>query len=76
MMKMAMVKAWEAGVFSYTNDFTCSLTIHDELDGTIFPTKKGAECFEELKHIMSTAIPLNVPVLVGADTGADWSDAK
>lgn len=77
MMKMAMVKAWEAGIFSYTKDFTCSLTIHDELDGTIFPTKKGRECFEALtKDIMPNAIPLNVPVLVGADTGADWSEAK
>lgn len=76
MMKFAMVTAWEAGVFTSTKDFTCSLTIHDELDGTIFPTKRGTECFEELKRIMMTAMPLNLPVLVGADTGADWSEAK
>lgn len=76
MMKMAMVTAWEAGIFSSTKDFTCSLTVHDELDGSIFPTKRGQECYDELINIMQTCMPLNLPVLVGAGTGADWSEAK
>lgn len=76
LMKLAMVTAWEAGVFTSTADFTASITVHDELDGSIAPTKRGKECFEELQHIMQTCLPLNVPVLVGADTGSDWSDAK
>lgn len=76
MMKMSMVTAWEAGVFSSTTDFTCSLTVHDELDGSIFPTKRGKECYDELKNIMQTCMPLNVPVLVGDGIADDWSEAK
>jgi DNA polymerase I-like protein with 3'-5' exonuclease and polymerase domains len=76
MMKAAMVRAWESGVFSSTKDFTCSLTVHDELDGSIFPSRRGKEAYDELQHIMSNALPLNLPVLVGAGLGADWSEAK
>lgn len=76
MMKVAMVDAWEAGVFSSTTDFTCSLTVHDELDGTIFPTKRGQECSDELDRIMMNCLPLNVPVLVGADKAENWAEAK
>jgi DNA polymerase I-like protein with 3'-5' exonuclease and polymerase domains len=75
-MKFAMVMMWEAGVFSSTKDFTCSLTVHDELDGSIYPTKRGEECYKEAINIMQTCLPLNVPVLVGAGIGADWSEAK
>ena len=75
-MKVAMVKMWESGVFTSTKDFTCSLTVHDELDGSIFPTKRGEECYKEAINIMQTCVPLNVPVLVGAGIGADWSEAK
>jgi DNA polymerase I-like protein with 3'-5' exonuclease and polymerase domains len=76
MLKQGMVSAWEAGIFSSTTDFTCSLTVHDELDGSLFPTKRGKECYDELKHILETAIPLQIPVLVGDGTGFDWSQAK
>lgn len=75
-MKVAMVTAWEAGVFTSTKDFTCSLTVHDELDGSIFPTKRGDEAYRELQHIMRTCVPCNVPILVGAGIGEDWSEAK
>lgn len=76
MMKMAMVLAWEAGIFSSTSDFTVSLTVHDELDGTIFPTKRGEECSRELTNMMLTAIPMNVPCAVGEDVAANWAEAK
>lgn len=76
LMKAAMVQAWEAGVFSSTKDFTCSLTVHDELDGSIFPSKRGEEAWAELQHIMKTAIPLKVPVLVGAGIANNWAEAK
>jgi Mesyanzhinovviridae DNA polymerase len=75
-MKLGMVLAWEAGVFTSTSDFTCSITCHDELDGTRFPTKRGMECYNELKHILETSIKLHVPVLVGAGVGENWADAK
>ena len=76
LMKVAMVTSWEAGVFSSTTDFTCSLTVHDELDGSIFPTTRGKECYDELLNIMPNAIPLHLPVLVGDGVASDWSEAK
>lgn len=76
LFKKGMVDAWEAGIFTSTTDFTCSLLVHDEADGSVFPTKRGQECHRELKHMMRTAIPLNVPVLTSGDTGASWADAK
>lgn len=75
-MKMAMVLAYEAGVFTSTKDFTCSITVHDELDGTIFPTPRGLEAYNETKHILMNAIDLEVPVLVGEGRGANWAEAK
>lgn len=75
-MKMAMVKAWEAGIFSSTKDFTCSLTIHDELDGSMFPTARGLECYRELCNLMENAIPLNLPVLVGKGNEKKEKDGR
>jgi DNA polymerase I-like protein with 3'-5' exonuclease and polymerase domains len=76
LFKLATVTAWEAGVFTSTTDFTCSLLVHDEEDGSLFPTKRGKECHAELRHILETALPLNVPVLVSGDVGANWAEAK
>ena len=76
MLKKGMVVAWEAGVFSSTKDFAMSITVHDELDGSIFPTKRGRECFAELVNIMQTCMPLNLPVLVSTGTGKNWAEAK
>lgn len=76
MIKLSTAVAWEAGVFTSTSDFTVSLQVHDEEDGSIFPTPRGQECYKELQHIMTTCMPLNVPVLVGAGIGENWADAK
>jgi DNA polymerase I-like protein with 3'-5' exonuclease and polymerase domains len=76
LMKLAMVKAWEAGIFDAGNDLTCVLTVHDELNGSIWPGERSEKAFAELKHIMETCLPLHIPVLTSGSRGANWSEAK
>src|SRR5271166_5969697 len=76
LMKLAMVNAWEAGIFDAGNDITCVLTVHDELNGSIWPGQRGEKSMAELKHIMETCLPLHIPVLTSGSTGANWSEAK
>lgn len=72
LMKVAMLRCWEDGVFDVTG--VPRLTVHDELD---FSDPGGRdEAFEEVKHIMETAIPLKIPVKVTAEVGPDWGHVK
>jgi DNA polymerase I-like protein with 3'-5' exonuclease and polymerase domains len=77
MMKLAMVRMWEAGIFDekVTNDIWCHLTIHDELDGSVLPTDRGKKALAEVRNIMETCMPLEVPVLTGGELGANWHEA-
>lgn len=68
LMKKAMLKCWEDGVFDVTG--VPRLTVHDELDFSVeYPDNKG---FEEMQRILETAIPLRVPVKADGETGPDW----
>lgn len=76
MMKMAMVMCWEAGLFGKGKPLQCHLTVHDELDGSKERSNAGDEALREVRHIMETCIPLQVPVLVSQGIGANWAEAK
>lgn len=68
LMKMSMLKCWEDGIFDEIG--VPRLTVHDELD---FSDEGGHhEAFNEMQHIMQTAIPLRIPVLADGDIGYDW----
>jgi DNA polymerase I-like protein with 3'-5' exonuclease and polymerase domains len=72
LIKMAMLKAWEGGVFDETG--VPRLTVHDELD---FSDPGGADtAFRELYHIMETAIPFKVPIQVGVEVGPSWGTVQ
>lgn len=73
LMKMAMLKCYEDGVFDVTG--VPRLTVHDELD---FSDPGGKdEAFLEMKHIMETALPgLKVPVKADGEIGPDWGHVK
>lgn len=72
LMKVAMLKCYEDGVFDVTG--VPRLTVHDELD---FSDPGGKdEAFKEMKHIMETALPLNVPVKADGEIGPDWGHVK
>lgn len=72
LMKMAMLKCYEDGVFAETG--IPRLTVHDELD---FSDPGGNDkAFAEMAYIMETAIKLDVPVKVDGEIGPDWGHVK
>jgi DNA polymerase I-like protein with 3'-5' exonuclease and polymerase domains len=76
LMKQAMVDCWEAGIFDDSNDITCVLTVHDELNGSVLPTERGKKALAEVQYRMEHAMTLHVPVLTDGKTGRNWSEAK
>ena len=75
MMKTAMVTIFESGLLDNSDDIICSLTIHDELAGSVARTKAGQEKLAEIKHIMETKIKLLVPVIAEFGVGKNWAEA-
>lgn len=74
MMKVAMVECWEAGVF---DDDACGVprvTVHDEL-GFSDPGDRD-EAYRECRHILETALSLNIPITVDEEVGPDWGHVK
>lgn len=76
-LKAAMVKAWEDGLF---NDSACGvpvLTVHDELDFEDMGDPDNP-AWAELKRTMETCMGpnlLRVPLLVEGGIGANWAEA-
>ena len=75
LMKFAMVRMWEAGIFAPGNDITCSLTVHDELNGSFVPSARGEKSRLEVKDIMEHCMTFNIPILTSGSVGANWSEA-
>ncbi len=75
--KAAMVEAWESGLLDENGPLQVALTIHDELAGSVSPTKEGQEALTELKRIMETTVTkgIVVPILVESKTGHNWAEA-
>lgn len=72
LMKMAMHRCWKDGIFDVTG--IPRLTVHDELD---FSDPGGRDdAFNEMRHIMETAIPLRIPVRADYEIGPNWGDVK
>lgn len=72
LLKVAMLKCWEDGVFAETG--VPRLTVHDELDFSDMGGKD--EAFNEMKHILETAIPLSIPVKADVEIGPDWGHVE
>lgn len=73
MMKTTMVRIWESGIL-HGDDLIVSLTVHDELDGSVARTPRGTECLAALQHMMETAIKLTVPTTTEFKRGANWAE--
>lgn len=73
LMKLSLVLIWESGLLNDQNDLTVSLTVHDELDGSVGRSPQAREKLKELQHIMETSIPLNVPCLSEFKVGENWA---
>jgi len=74
-MKMAMVQAFESGIFK-EGVLVPHLTVHDELDCSIAPTKEGIEAGRELTHIMETCVELKVPIKCDSEVGTNWGELR
>ena len=74
LIKTSMVRIWESGLLN-GEELILSLTVHDELGGSVLPTKIGMEKLRELQNMMENAIPLTLPVLTAVGTGKNWSEA-
>jgi DNA polymerase I-like protein with 3'-5' exonuclease and polymerase domains len=72
-MKQSMVNCHEAGVFDILK---IHLTVHDELDVSIPPTKAGREAFGEMVRLMEHSIKFDVPIVAKAETGPNWGETK
>jgi DNA polymerase I-like protein with 3'-5' exonuclease and polymerase domains len=70
MMKLAMLRCWESGVFDVTG--VPRLTVHDELDFSDPGGREAEEGFREVKRIMETCMKLKIPVIADAEAGPDW----
>lgn len=74
-MKRSMVLAHKAGVFDVIG--IPKLTVHDSLSfSRRDASPRTLEGFRELKHIMETALPMNVPVRVDFEHGPNWGELK
>lgn len=73
MMKTTMVQVWEAGLL-HGDDLVVSLTVHDELDGSVARTPIGVEKLAELQHMMQNAIPLSLPTTTELKRGHNWAE--
>ncbi len=70
MMKLAMLRCWESGVFDVTG--VPRLTVHDELDFSDPGGREAEEGFREVKRILESAMTLKIPVIADAEAGPDW----
>jgi DNA polymerase I-like protein with 3'-5' exonuclease and polymerase domains len=71
MMKLAMVKCDEMGLYEYTG--VPLLTVHDELVFSVADeSPEVTEAFAEMRRVMETCLPLRVPVSVSSDRALNW----
>ena len=70
-MKKIMVDAYDKKIFDV---LIPHLTIHDELDYSIPPTKEGEEAEKELKYIAENCIKFRVPLKFDLERGPNWGN--
>lgn len=70
-IKKGMVRCHKEGVFRVTG--VPKLQVHDELDISVKDdSKEQREALAYMRHVLETAIPLKVPVIVDHGRGANW----
>ena len=71
-MKKGMVDAYEAGLFEVLPPH---ITVHDEIDVSVPPTKMGKEALKELKRVLEECVTLRVPLIVDCHEAKNWAEA-
>lgn len=73
MIKRGMHRCWQEGVFDVIG--VPRLQVHDELDfSVIADTPDQQEAYAYMRHVLETAVPVSVPVLVDSGRGKNWGD--
>lgn len=70
-IKVAMVNAWDSGVFAYTG--IPLLQVHDELDfDEVTDDPVQLEAYRYLNHVLENSVNANVPIRVDSKDGVNW----
>ena len=70
-IKAALCRCFKEGVFDIIG--VPRVTVHDELGFSVEDESERANAtYAYMHHVMQTAIPLRVPVLVDSGRGANW----
>lgn len=72
-LKKSMSDSWKAGIYDV---LIPHITVHDEMGVSVPNTREGIEAYVELKHIMETCVPMNVPIVADAEIGTTWGTTK
>lgn len=74
-IKKGMVRCYKEGVFDVIG--VPKLQVHDELvNSVIDDSPRQQEAYRYMKHVLETAIPLRVPVLVDSGRGPNWGSIE
>lgn len=72
LLKKAMVDYYEAGCYAVLGP--PSLTVHDELCGSVDKSAQQKAALKEAVYIMANCLPISVPILVDLGIGPNWYD--
>jgi DNA polymerase I-like protein with 3'-5' exonuclease and polymerase domains len=75
-MKKSMVDAKEAGLLEPASLGALLITIYDELNVSVPPTRIGDEAGKELTRLMERVVELKVPIYVTSKRGANWGEVS
>lgn len=72
-LKSSIVRAYKEGLWEKIHVVN---TIHDELNGIISVSEDNVRSIYEIAKIMTTTVPLNVPLEAEPEFGLNWAETK
>lgn len=72
-LKASIRRAYEEGLWEKLNT---GVTVHDELDGEIYPTEEQILNVFRMAEIMTTTVQLKVPLEASPELGMNWASTK
>lgn len=72
-LKSSIVRAYKEGLWEKIHVVN---TIHDELNGIISVSEDSVRSVYEMAKIMTTTVPLNVPLEAEPEIGLNWAETK
>lgn len=72
-LKSAIIQAYKEGLWQRIGVVN---TVHDEIDGSVYPTMQSIQDVYQMSKIMCSCVKLNVPLLADVELGFDWYHVK